>query len=271
MKTTLFAWKTTLADTKHMALENNSPANTALPKGREEIEITLVVLCYKAGERIREFVKIAQQQLSSRHLAYQLVLVGNYNAHEKESDPTPRIIREIAAHDPRITTVTLEKKGMFGWDVKTGLREAQGKMIAFIDGDGQNPLEDVIRVYDALKQTNADMAITYRVKRHDGLERILISRIYNRLLRVLFPRVTIYDANAKPKLFTKKALGELVLNADDWFIDAEIVIQACYKNFRIAQLPTVFLKQSGRSSFVNIRAILAFLLALIMYRLRFRS
>ena len=238
---------------------------------RKEVDIALVILCYKGGEKVREFVKMTQRLLSSRNLTYQLVLVGNYNAREKESDPTPRIIREIAAHDPRITTVTLEKKGMFGWDVKSGFKEARGKTIAFIDGDGQNPIEDIVRVYNALVGAGADMAITYRVKRHDGLERILVSRIYNRLLRVLFPRVTVYDANAKPKLFTKKALGELVLNADDWFIDAEIVIQACYKNFRIAQLPTVFLKQSGRSSFVNIRAILVFLVALIMYRLRFRS
>ena len=182
-----------------------------------------------------------------------------------------RIVRDIASLDPRITAVTLEKKGMFGWDVKAGFREARGKTIAFIDGDGQNPIIDVVRVYNALMSAGADMAITYRVKRHDGLERILISRIYNALLHFLFPRVTIYDANSKPKIFTERALRQLILNADDWFIDAEIVIQACYKKFSVAQVPTVFLKQSGRSSFVNARAVAAFLFALIMYRLRFRA
>ena len=220
---------------------------------------------------MRGLIKKVQSGLSSRNLTYQLVLVGNYNAHDKRSDETPHIVRDIASHDSRITAVTLEKKGMFGWDVKTGFKETRGRTIAFIDGDGQNPAGDILRVYDALTRDGCDMAITYRVKRHDGLERILISRIYNMLLRLLFPRVSIYDANAKPKIFTRQALQKLTLNADDWFIDAEIVIQACYKNFRIAQVPTVFLKQSGRSSFVNARAVAEFLFALIRYRLHFRS
>ncbi|MBI5456394.1 glycosyltransferase family 2 protein [Candidatus Kaiserbacteria bacterium] len=241
-----------------------------MTEGGKDVDLTLVILCYKGGERVREFVQQAKQCLDSRNLTYRLVLVGNYNADEKESDATPGIVRDIASREERIIAVTLEKKGMFGWDVKTGLKEAEGRTIAFIDGDGQNPIQDVVRVYDALMEDASDMALTYRVKRHDGLERILISRIYNTLLRVLFPRVTIYDANAKPKIFTRNALSLLTLEADDWFIDAEMVIQACYKNFRVAQVPSVFLKQKGRSSFVNVRAIVAFLFALIMYRVGFR-
>ena len=237
----------------------------------DEVDIALVMLCYKEGERVRQLVKRAQRCLEERNLTYQLVIVSNYWADQKGKDPTPDIVRDIASHDSRITPVTLEKNGGCGWDLKTGFKVAHAKTIAYIDGDGQNPIEDARRVYDVLMSEGADMALTYRVKRLDGLERILISRIYNFILRMLFPRVTVYDANSKPKIFTKQAFQKLTLDADNMFFDAEFVVQACYKNFRIAQVPTVFLKQSGRPSFVKVWTIIEFLRDLVMYRLRFNQ
>ena len=237
----------------------------------DEVDIALVMLCYKEGERVRQLVERAKRCLSLRNISYQIVLVSNFSPDEKDKDASPSIVRDIASRDSRITGVTLEKKGGCGWDLKTGLKVAEAKTIAYIDGDGQNPIEDVVRVYDALTSSSYDMAMTYRVKRYDGLERILISRVYNAFLRFLFPKVHVYDANSKPKIFTKHALQQLTISADNMFFDADIIIQACYKNFRIAQVPTVFLKQIGRSSFVNVWTVIEFLYDLAAYRLRFRQ
>jgi glycosyltransferase involved in cell wall biosynthesis len=231
-------------------------------------EISVVVLCYKAGTRVPQFVQRIYKSLEERGLSYELVLVGNYNAADALTDSTPQVVRNLAAQDPRIKAITEEKRGMFGWDVKKGLSQTRGKHIAFIDGDGQMPAIDVVRVYDALKLARADMAQTYRAKRHDGAQRIFISRVYNILLRALFPEVSIYDANSKPKIFTREALEKLVLLSDNWFIDAEIVIQAGTRSFKIAQIPTVFHKQSGRPSFVNAGAVMRFLADLLRYRFK---
>ena len=46
--------------------------------------------------------------------------------------------------------VTEVKKGMMGWDMKTGFQTASGKALAVIDGDGQMPSGDVIRVYQLM-------------------------------------------------------------------------------------------------------------------------
>lgn len=231
------------------------------------IALSVVILCYKAGEAAREIVREMRALLEERGLSYELILVANYNNKDIDTDETPRVVRSLAQAEAHIVAVARQKEGMFGWDVRSGLDIARGEHIAFIDGDGQNPLIDVLRIYDALKREHADMAQTYRVKRHDGLERILISRIYNALLRSLFPKVTIYDANSKPKMFTRAAYGQLVLTSDNWFIDAEMVVQACYKGFVIAQVPTVFRKLEGRASFVRLSALYEFIRDLIAYRL----
>ena len=229
------------------------------------IALSVVLLCYKAKENASPVIEAMRRSLNERGIPYELVLVANYDANDP-ADTTPQIVRAIAAGDPRLVVVAKEKKGWYGWDVRSGLAVSSGEVVAYIDGDGQNPVEDIVRLYDALTAEGADFGLTYRVKRHDGVERIFISRAYNVLLRLLFPRVHLFDANAKPKMLTREALSRLVLTSDDWFIDAEIAIQACYKGFKVAQIPTVMLKQTHRPSFVNVRAAWKFTADLVRYR-----
>lgn len=231
-------------------------------------DLSVVILCYKAGRQVPNFVGRVKGSLDKRGISYELVLVGNYNAHEAKTDETPVVVRSLAEHDRTIVAVTEEKKGMFGWDVRSGLAKASGEVVGFIDGDGQMPAEDIVRLYDEMLSRGTDMAQMFRVKRHDGLQRLFISRLYNALLRLLFPRVSVYDANAKPKLFRRAALEQLTLRADDWFIDAEIVIQAAYRGLSVAELPTIFHKNAHRSSFVKMKDLLTFFFNLIRYRLR---
>jgi glycosyltransferase involved in cell wall biosynthesis len=229
-------------------------------------DISVIILCYKSEEAARPFVLEMVDILDNRGVQYEIILVANYNAGEEHTDTTHIVAKELARENPNIVVVAGEKKGMYGFDVISGLSIAIGNTIAYIDGDGQMPAPDVVRVYDELIKNDVDMAITYRVKRYDSMKRILISRVYNVLLRILFPSVSVYDANAKPKIFTREALEKLDIISNDWFIDPEIVIQASKQHFKIAQIPTVFLKKVYRSSFVNIMTIFEFLRNLFRYR-----
>jgi glycosyltransferase involved in cell wall biosynthesis len=157
---------------------------------------------------------------------------------------------------------------MMGWDMRTGLAAARGRTIAVIDGDGQMPAEDVVAVFNCLNAGGFDMAMTYREQRYDGFTRYVISRVYNRTLKTLFPSVSVRDANSKPKIFTRDALDRLALASDGWFIDAEMVIQATRMGFRIGEVATRFHRNSRRRSFVRPKAIIEFAANLVVYRLR---
>ena len=232
-------------------------------------QISVVILCYKAEDFVPVFVSEMKEALEKRGLTYELVLVGNYKADQRQTDRTPQIVEDLAQHDPKILAVVKEKRGMMGWDMQTGLDAARGNTIAVIDGDGQMPPQDIIKVYDKLTSGNYDMVKTYRELRHDGSKRVFISRVYNFLLKTLFPKVSVRDANSKPKIFTQKALKNLQLNANDWFIDAEIVIRASYLNMFIGEVPTNFYENKKRNSFVSSAAIFEFLKNLVIYRIKF--
>ena len=231
-----------------------------------KIDLSAVILCYKAGEYAPVFVEKMKKALVAENLTYELVLVANY--HDQKSDKTPDIVRRMAAEDPSIVAVARKKEGMMGWDMRSGLDAASGRVVGLIDGDGQMPPEDIVKVYKKLKEGNYDMAKTYRDERYDGFFRIALSRIYNALLRLLFPAVKVKDANSKPKIFTYDALKKLKLASDDWFIDAEIVIQASLLKFRIGEVPTVFYENELRESFVKFPAIFQFIKNLLVYRFK---
>ena len=232
-------------------------------------ELSVAILCYRAEELAREFVAQIVRELEEAKIDYELVLVANF--WPGSSDRTPQIVREVAAVNPRCVVVAKAKEGMMGWDMRSGLEAATGEHICVIDGDGQMPSSDLVKVYQLLKVGKYDLVKTFRAQRFDGFYRRTISAIYNWLFRLLFrPRAKLRDINSKPKVMTRAAFEQMRLVSNDWFTDAEIMIEALRHNLKIGEASTIFFKNERRASFVPPSAIWEFLRNLIYYRFRRR-
>jgi len=227
--------------------------------------LSVVVLAYRSGETLREFVDALVCLLDREEAEWELVLVGNYFA--DDGDQTPRIVKELAESHLRIKAVTRTKKGMMGWDMKSGLDATTGKTLAVIDGDGQMPCEDVVRIYRKLIDERLDFAKTYRTNREDGLCRTTLSIIYNIIFKILFPGLKSRDINSKPKIMTREVYNQMDLSSDGWFVDAEIMILSRRMQLNIGELETGFRCLLNRQSFVRPSAIFEFLANLMWYRI----
>ncbi len=159
------------------------------------------------------------------------------------------------------------KQGAMGWDMRRGLEAARGSFLVVIDGDEQNPFEDVLRAYRLLVDSGADLVKGRRAERFDGPLRHLVSVVYNALFLLLFRTRGLWDINGKPKGLRRSAYEQLKLGADDWFIDAEIVLQARDLGLTIKELPVVFHQNQARRSFVRSEAVLEFLRNMARVRL----
>ncbi|MBL7177009.1 MAG: glycosyltransferase [Desulfobacteraceae bacterium] len=229
-------------------------------------KLSVVILCYKAGRDVRKYVEEAVDCLDKEIDSWQIVLVGNYL--QGETDITPQVVQEIAEANDRIVAVTKVKEGMMGWDVRSGFVEATGGVVALIDGDGQMAFRDVIHAYRVLEKENCDIVTTYRVERYDGCYRFLVSRVYNLIFRIFFGGLQVRDINSKPKLITRSAYNRLDLKSNDWFIDAEIMIQARRLRLKIREISVVFYDLKTRRSFVRVPAILEFIKNLLLARIK---
>lgn len=232
----------------------------------ESPDISVVVLAYRSASTIEGFVDSLVTSLDKEKIDWEIILVGNY--FEKTGDKTPEVVRRIADGNPRIKSVVHVKEGMMGWDMRSGLQAATGKKLAVIDGDGQMPSTDVIRVYNLMVEKGFSLVKTVRVKRDDGFYRRVISTIYNLLFKLLFPGINAWDMNSKPKIVTRELYQNMNLESNGWFIDAEIMIKARNLKMGIGEIETTFHSIDSRPSFVKPRAILEFLANLIWYRIK---
>jgi glycosyltransferase involved in cell wall biosynthesis len=230
--------------------------------------LSAVVLCYRASASIRRVVDPLYRLLDEAGVDFELVLVANY--WPGTDDDTPRIVEELATDNERIRTVVLPKAGAMGWDMRSGLEAARGRLIVALDGDAQNPVADVLEMYRRLEAGEADVMKGRRVRRFDGLYREVVSLVYNVAFRLLFRTRGLWDINGKPKGLTRAAYERMTLRSDDWFIDAEIVLAARRLGLTVAEMPVVF-HATDRGSFVRVSAIGEFLVNMVVYRLLGRT
>lgn len=226
----------------------------------------MIVLCYRADEAVHRVIDPLYDQLQASGVAYELLLVANQ--WPDRPDPTSQVVGEFARDRDTVRTVIERKQGAMGFDMRSGLAAARGDYLLVLDGDAQNPVEDVLKMYRQMRATGADVMKGRRTARFDGPYRRLISTVYNFAFSLLFGTRGIWDINGKPKGLTRAAYETLELESDDWFIDAEIVLSARRKGLTVAELPVVFNRNDERASFVRPSAILEF--ARNMARQRFR-
>jgi glycosyltransferase involved in cell wall biosynthesis len=229
------------------------------------MDLSIIVLCYGAGEAIRDLAAKTDKIAATLTDAYELILVANFAVGEPEA--TCGIVQQLAECNHRIKAVSLPKQGMMGWDMQSGLAAARGEYICIIDGDGQFPLESIATCYREITRGSYDLVKTYRSRRSDGIYRVVLSTVFNWLFSLLFPGLRCRDVNSKPKMMTRRAYERMTILADDWFIDAEIMLNVRRLGMSLYEFPVEFGPLAGRPSFVRFSAVLEFIKNLLRYRL----
>ena len=219
-------------------------------------QLSAVVLGYRSGAALNTVAEPLLALLDGSDLDYELVLVANYWPGSR--DETPEVAQGLAEGRPRVRVVAEPKRGGMGWDMRSGLEATRGDVLIVLDGDAQNPIQDVLRMYHALLDSGADVVKGRRTLRLDGVYRRVISIVYNVAFRLTFGTRGLWDINGKPKAMTRRAYEVLDLRSDDWFVDAEIVLNARERGLRIVELPVTFRRNEQRESFVRFGAIFEF-------------
>ena len=100
-------------------------------------------------------------------------------------------LERLHRDDARLRAVRLKRNAGQHPAMHAGLSRARGEIIVTMDGDLQNPPEDIPRLVEAIEAGN-DVASGRRAVRHDSWGRTLPSRLINGMLR-RFTGVAITD------------------------------------------------------------------------------
>ncbi len=237
-----------------------------LPTMNRQPELSVVLLCYRGGEHIVPYVTMIHRELTANIGNFELILVANYDANTRD-DKTPDIAATLARQLGKCASIAEPKKGRMGWDLRQGLARSHGKYISFLDGDGQTPPDDIVRLLRLMKEQDTDLCKSYRVYREDTQFRRAVSVVFNALFHFFFPTVRVRDINAKPKILTRRAYSNMCLTSNDWFVDAEIILEAMRLNLKVSEMPSITTKNNWRKSFIGLPAIFEFLKNMVFYRI----
>lgn len=227
-----------------------------------ELAVSVVLPCYNEagclGTTVPELIAAFQQQGDP----FEVILVDNGS-----TDGTDEAIAELASAESCIRKATVETNRGQGLGIRTGLNAATGRVIGYVNADGQVSPEDVVRVYLAAKDASQPvLSKAKRRDRHDGLQRAIISLGYNALMNLFFPGMPSSDVNANPKFLTASALRRMDLGSDDWFLEAEIMLKAQYMGLSVLEVEVGGKPRESGRSHVRSSAILEFFKNMIRYR-----
>jgi hypothetical protein len=149
-------------------------------------------------------------------------------------DTTAELVSRYAEHEPRVRLVRHEQNRGYGAAVSTGLRAADGDLVAFTDSDGQFTLLDLPQLLIGLD--GCDVVVGYRYQRADNWVRRMNARAWGWLIRTVLG-VRVKDLDCAFKLFPRRVIDDLQLTATGAAINAEILVQCVQKGHRIREFP----------------------------------
>jgi hypothetical protein len=112
----------------------------------------------------------------------------------------------------------------------------------YTDGDNQYDVREFEPHLSLLQ--DVDVLKGFAEKKNVSTFRKAQSAIFNSMIGILFG--TYYkDVNCSMKIYKKKVLDKIEIKSTSAFIDAEMIIKAKKKGYKIAQFPVTHYKREG--------------------------
>ena len=121
-------------------------------------------------------------------------------------------------------------------------------------GDGQ-VLPDVLPKLVRACSEGIHLAKAERTRREDGALRKVISKGYSVAMKST--PADSRDINGCPKIFRLDAWEALTIESQDWFLDAEVILEAGRHQFQIHQESVDDATKTVQKSKVNVRTVLS--------------
>jgi undecaprenyl-phosphate 4-deoxy-4-formamido-L-arabinose transferase len=166
-------------------------------------DVSVVVTLFNEAATVEELHRRAIATLEALGRPFELVFVD-----DGSTDGTFAALERLHRGDPRVRAVRLKRN--FGQHpaMHAGIVRAQGDVVVTMDGDLQNPPEDIPRLLDAV-DAGYDVASGRRVVREDTWGRTLPSRLINGMLR-RFTGVPIADFGCAFNAYRRDALEPML-------------------------------------------------------------
>jgi len=211
--------------------------------------ISIIFPLYKDKRSVRKMIFKSLKLLKKLKRKSEIVIVDD-GCPERSGYYAKKISKKI-----KNVKIIFHKKNLgYGAAIKTGLKNCKYQWIFQTDGDAEYDVNDLLKL---LKKTEgSDLVVTYRLKKKYKTSRIVISWIYNFILRALF-RTNFKDISTGSRLIKRSLLKKINLISNSPFLGAELAIKSQHKGLKVSEVGIhTYPRTFGSGSSVSLKNIL---------------
>ena len=215
------------------------------------MKISIVIPAYNEEKRIGKTLKEYSEYFTKFYLEnkvdYQILVVINGT-----KDKTEDVVKVYQKNNKKINYLNLRVGGK-GLAITDGFKKSLDEdydLIGFVDADLATPPKEFKQLIEEIKNCHGVIADRYakgsNITPKHSFRRILVSRVYNFIVRVLFS-VRYRDTQCGAKLFRKEVIREIFdeLALTNWAFDVNILYLSKKKGFYIKSIPTNWFEIEG--------------------------
>lgn len=202
---------------------------------------------YNDGGTIASMVISAVITLRELTTDYEVIVIDDGSA-----DYTPQILDELAECYERVRVVHHPQNRGYGGALQAGFATASKEWVFYTDGDAQYDPREVKDLVTALRP-GVDVVNGYKIERNDPLHRIVIGRLYHRIVKLVFG-FKLQDVDCDFRLIRRSIFDKVQLESMGGAICLEMVKKMHDAGCVFAEVPVHhFHRAYGRSQFFNWR------------------
>jgi glycosyltransferase involved in cell wall biosynthesis len=207
----------------------------ALPFGQVTVDIVIPV--YNEEVALPKSVATLCDYLGTYFPYNWRVIIAN-NA---STDRTLEVAEELAAANPRVSVLHLDKKGR-GRALRAAWLASEADVVSYMDVDLSTNLQSFLPLVAPLATGHSDVAIGSRLLKGAVVtrqwKREIISRCYNLLIKTIF-RNKFSDAQCGFKAVKSSVARQLLpqIENNEWFFDTELLLLAEEAGLRVYEVP----------------------------------
>lgn len=159
------------------------------------MELSIIITVYNEEDNIQPMIERVSQAMGSTD--YELIFVN-----DGSKDKTVERIKQFANDKVKLVSFLTNRGQSIA--MRAGIDFANGRYLAFMDGDLQNDPDDILPMLNTLKEESLDVVMGYRKNRKDNaLIRNFPSKVANGLIQKV-TGVKLKDGGCSIRVFKKE-------------------------------------------------------------------
>ena len=204
------------------------------PREQKEFFVSVVIPVFNEEVTIGNVVTQTKKTLEQLGVSYEILVVDDGSV-DKSAD----IAQELKAH------VLRDHHQGKGFALRSGFRQAKGKLVVTLDADGSHQPEEIPLVLRYIRENKADFVVGSRFLNSEANKTKIpkVNRTGNKMFNDLIGYLTgvkVSDSQSGFRAIRSSLIKRMKLSSHGYEVESEMLVKALRMGARVAETPISF-------------------------------